>query len=66
MRELDKYDVISRLRAEVKRAGSVAAWAERHNIPRTAVSKSLSHSRPPSEAIISALGLRMIIVSDSD
>jgi DNA-binding phage protein len=63
MRVLETKDIVSLLRFETKRAGSVSAWAQRTGIPRTTVSKVLSNVRPPTQAIIKALNLRTVVVA---
>jgi DNA-binding phage protein len=57
-------DVISLLRAEIKRAGTIGAWAEKAGINRAVVSKVLSKDRPPTKGILRALKLRTVIVAD--
>jgi DNA-binding phage protein len=64
MRQLEIEDVISLLRAEVKRAGGPAAWSRETGIHRTTISKVLCGLQAPTKGIISALGLRTIIVSE--
>jgi DNA-binding phage protein len=64
MRELDNDAVLSLLHADIKRAGGVVAWSNKHNIHRTTISKALSGRTPPTKGIIKALGLRIIVVSD--
>jgi hypothetical protein len=64
MRGLDTAAIISLLRADISRAGSVLAWAKKRRLDRTNVSRTLGGDRPPSRPIIEALGLRTIVVSD--
>jgi hypothetical protein len=64
MRGLDTAAIISLLRADIGRAGGVVAWAKKRRLDRTNVSKTLGSDRPPSQPIIEALGLRIIVVSE--
>lgn len=65
MRILKNQDVVALLRAEIERAGGVAAWARKAGMSRTSVSKVLSGVRQPPRSIIKALKLRTVFVADS-
>ena len=58
-------DVISLLRAEVKRAGGQAPWAKEHGISRVSVNKTLNGQRSPSPKIIKALKLRIVFLAEA-
>jgi DNA-binding phage protein len=66
MRVLEQKDIVQLLRREVKKAGSQAAWAKKHGVDRSRVNKALQHASAPTESIILALGLRIVVVSDED
>ena len=66
MRILEQKHIVQLLQSEVEKAGSQRVWAKRHGIHRTIVNKTLQRLRPPSDRIIRALGLRIIVVSDRD
>jgi DNA-binding phage protein len=65
MRILELDDVISLLRSEVERAGNQEAWAQKAGVHRVYVNKVLNGHRPPNQAIINALSLRMVFVPKS-
>jgi hypothetical protein len=64
MRILGQKDIVQLLRFEVERAGGQAAWAKKHRVDRSLVNKVLQNARPPTESVIRALGLRIVVVSD--
>jgi DNA-binding phage protein len=64
MRILERNDIVRLLRIEVEKAGGQTAWAKKHNIDRTIISKVLNGGRAPTKKIISALGLRIVSVAD--
>ena len=59
---LTKINAVALLRAEVKRAGSVAAWAKSASVDRTFVSGVVHQRRPISKSMLRALGLRTAVV----
>jgi hypothetical protein len=65
-RTLEVEDVISLLRAELRRAGSVAAWCKKTGVHRTIVSKVLNNARPPTKSVIEALKLRTVFAVRDD
>jgi hypothetical protein len=50
-------DVLERLAAKVYAAGGQANWAKAHGLPQSYVSAVLLRKKPPSKAILDALGL---------
>jgi hypothetical protein len=58
---LEVKDVVSLLRAEVRRAGGVAAWCKKTGVHRSVVSRVL-HNCPPTKSMIKALNLRTVFV----
>jgi len=64
MRLLEQNDIVQLLRSEVEEAGGQTAWAKEHGLERTAVNKVMHRGRPPTEDIIRALGLRIVVISD--
>jgi len=66
MRVLEQKDIVQLLRCEVEKAGSQAARAKKHGVDRSRVNKVLQRQRAPTESIIRALGLRIVVVSDRD
>jgi hypothetical protein len=64
MRALETKDIVSLLRSEIKRAGSVSAWSRKVSLDRTVVSKVLNNQKPPTRSIIKALKLRIVVVAD--
>ena len=64
MRILERKDIVQLLRSEVEEAGGQVAWAKKHGLDRTIVNKVMHRARPPTEGIIRALGLRIVVVSD--
>jgi DNA-binding phage protein len=64
MRVLEPKEIVRLLRAEVKKAGSQEAWAKKAGLQRTLVNKVLRGKRQPTESIILALGLRIVVVSN--
>jgi DNA-binding phage protein len=56
-------DVISLLRSEIKRTGTISAWCRKTGVNRTNVSKALNGKGPPTPTIIKALKLREVIVA---
>jgi DNA-binding phage protein len=61
-----KVDIVDReglpqlLRVEIKRAGSIAAWARKFGIDRTVVYRALRGKKPAAGSIIEALGLEVV------
>ena len=65
MRIFEEKDVIALLRAEVQKAGSVAAWAQSASLDRTYVSGVVyQRRRPTAPKLLCALGLRRAVVGD--
>jgi hypothetical protein len=62
MRILERRDVIALLRAEVQKAGSVAAWAKSASLGRSYVSCVIHDIRPISPKLLRGLGLRKAVV----
>jgi hypothetical protein len=55
---VEPKDIITLLRAEIQKAGSVTAWASNASIDRAVVSAALHHKRSLPKRLIRALGLR--------
>ena len=66
MRILELADVLAILRSEVKRVGGQVAWAKKAGVDRATVNKVLNGHRLPSKAVMDALKLRMVFVSQSN
>jgi DNA-binding phage protein len=66
MRILELKDVVSLLRAEVRRAGGVSAWSKKTGVHRTIASKVLNNLSPPTKTVIKALKLRTVFVISKD
>ena len=64
VRVLETKDVVSLLRSEIKRSGSVSAWAMESGLHRTTVSKVANNAEPPTKSIIKALNLRAVFVAN--
>jgi DNA-binding phage protein len=64
MRILETEDILQLLRKEIAKVGSQAAWAKKFGIERTVINKALHENKRPPARIISALGLRIVVVSD--
>jgi hypothetical protein len=64
IRIFEPEDVISLLRFEIKQAGSQMAWANKTGVDRPRLNRILNGRKPITPAIIRALGLRIVIVSD--
>ena len=58
MRVLEPKDIVTLLRSEVQKAGSITAWANNASISRANVSAALHHKRAIPKRLIRALGLR--------
>jgi len=56
-------DIITLLRTEIQKAGSITAWANNASIDRTVVSAALHHKRSIPKRVIRALGLRRCATS---
>lgn len=56
---IDREGVLSRLRKETERVGTIKAWAEKHDISDSYVSDVLHEKRPPGDRILKALGLEV-------
>ena len=65
MQVLELSDVISLLRSEVERTGNQEAWARKAGVHRVYLNKVLNGHRPPNQAVITALNLRMVFVPKS-
>jgi hypothetical protein len=66
IRILEHEEIVQLLWREVQKAGTQTAWAKRNGVDRTELNRVLHHSKPPTQAIIRALGLRTVIVTDGD
>ena len=64
MHPLEVEDVVCLLRSEVKRTGGQSAWGRKNGINRATLNKVLNCIRPPTPAIIRALNLRIVFVSE--
>jgi DNA-binding phage protein len=64
MRVLESKEIVQLLRAEVKKAGSQAAWAKTAGVDRSFVNKVLHGKTRSTKRIILALGLRIVVVRD--
>jgi DNA-binding phage protein len=64
MRILEREDVVQLLRIEVEKAGGQTAWAKKHKIDRTVISRILNGARGPTKKIIRTLGLRIVFVAE--
>jgi hypothetical protein len=60
----DASDVRQLLRAEVALVGGQSQWARKHQISRPVLNKILRKRRLPPAKILSALGLRIVVISD--
>jgi len=63
---LDDNDVILLLKAAIEREGSISAFAKRHGLERTQLTKELHGKRPPSAPLIKAMGLLKVYVPQRD
>ncbi len=63
MTETDARDILSR-QCRQSSDGTVKAWAKAHGFHPSYVGDVLSQRRPPSDRLLSALGLKRIIVRD--
>ena len=66
MHILDEKDVVELLRAEVQKAGTVAAWARSVSLARPDVSSAIHQNRPISKSVIRALGLRTAVIDGGE
>ena len=66
MRILEERDVVELLRAEVQKAGTVAAWARSVSLARPDVSSAIHQNRPISKSVIRALGLRTAVIDGGE
>ncbi|MBP0492197.1 hypothetical protein [Roseomonas indoligenes] len=57
---LTSGDLRNRLSHACEMAGGQSRWAQRHNIPVSVVSETISGRRDPSERVINALGLMRV------
>jgi hypothetical protein len=59
---IDEAGIVAELRAAIKRErwGAIA-WAEKHGISPSVVSKIANGHRPPTEAIANALGFVRVV-----
>jgi DNA-binding phage protein len=66
MRVFEPKDIITLFRAEVRKAGSISAWARKTSNNRTAVSEALQNKKPISKKMLRAVGLRKALSSTND
>jgi hypothetical protein len=65
MRILEEKDAVALFRAELQKAGSVAAWARNASLDRSYVSGVVyQRKRPTAPKLLCALGLRRAAVGD--
>jgi DNA-binding phage protein len=65
MRIFEEKDIVALLRAEVQKAGSVAAWARSATLDRSYVSGVVhKRKRPTGPKLLCALGLLRAVVGD--
>jgi hypothetical protein len=64
-RTLEVKDVVTLLRAEVRKAGGISAWCRKTGVHRTVVSRVLHNFQSPTKCIIKALKLRTVFVSEA-
>jgi DNA-binding phage protein len=64
LRILDLSAIHHMLRAEVALAGSQSQWARKNRMSRPYINKVLRKGRLPSQTLIRALGLRIVVISD--
>jgi DNA-binding phage protein len=57
---VDREGVPRLLRVEIKRAGSIAAWARKVGVDRSIVYRALRGKKPAARSIIDALGLEVV------
>jgi DNA-binding phage protein len=57
---LDGKAALRLLGDEIKRAGSVTAWAKETGLDRTQISAALNRRKPISKSILKALGLKIV------
>jgi len=60
---VEPKDIITLLRTEIQKAGSITAWANNASIDRTVVSAALHQKRSIPKRVIRALGLRRCATS---
>ena len=60
---VEKRDFLSRLKAEIEKAGSIAVWCEQTGFNRTYLSQVLNKRRPASSKLVAALNLAEVLVS---
>jgi len=64
-RVFDDHDALILLKAALEREGSQAAFADRHGVHRTYISKVLNGRQVShANAIVKALGLRVVFVAE--
>lgn len=61
---LTKNDILKLLRANVVAVGGQSAWARKNQMNRVLLNKALRKRRPLPAAMIRALGLRVVVISD--
>jgi hypothetical protein len=66
MKMFELEDVVSLLRAEVRRVGGQAAFAKKAGIQRVDVNRALTGARLPSRSVVDALGLAPIYAFKTD
>ena len=59
---MPETDPIDCLRRAVEEAGSQARFAEGVSLPQSYISDVLNGNRPPSDRLLSALGLKRVVV----
>jgi DNA-binding phage protein len=65
LRIVEEKDIVALLRAEVQKAGTVAAWSRNASLDRTYVSGVVyQRRRPTAPKLLCALGLRRAVVGD--
>jgi len=65
MSTIVKEDEIVRiLRSDIKDAGGTSAWARKHRVDRTVVSKVLHGRCPVTRSVAKALNLRRVYIRD--
>jgi DNA-binding phage protein len=59
---VEKRDFLSRLKVEIEKAGSIAAWCEQTGFNRTYLSQVLNKRRTASSKLVAALNLAEVLV----
>jgi DNA-binding phage protein len=63
-RVLTKGDILKLLKANVVAVGGQSAWARKNRMNRVLLNKALRKRRPLPAAMVRALGLRFVVISD--